>query len=150
SLYSADDEMSHVYFPGRSTMISFLAQTAEGESAEIGVTGREGVAPIGPVLGAPTSPHQVLVQIPGAAVRIPSTLLQQEMDRDQSFRKVLLRFAHAFFCQTSQTALCNALHEVEQRLARWLLVSHDRDEHDELPLTHEFLARMLGTNRATI
>ena len=72
------------------------------------------------------------------------------MDRDQLFRNVLLRFAHAFFCQTSQTALCNALHEVEQRLARWLLVSHDRDEHDELPLTHEFLARMLGTNRATI
>jgi CRP-like cAMP-binding protein len=150
TLYDPESSVSHVYFPGRSTMVSLIAQSEDGDSAEIGVTGREGVVPITPVLHYDICPHHVLVQIPGSAVRVPYRALAEAMDRDHSLRNMLLRYVHVLFCQVSQTGLCNALHEVEQRLARWLLLSQDRIDHDELPLTHEFLARMLGTNRATV
>jgi CRP-like cAMP-binding protein len=150
TVYGPDDSVSDIYFPGRSTMLSLIAQTEEGEEAEIGVTGREGVAPTAPILGSTTVPHRVFVQIPGAAVRVTTESLQAELQRNENFRMLLLRYTQFLLIQVSQTALCNRLHEVEQRLARWLLISHDRSEHEEMPLTHEFLSKMLGVNRATV
>jgi CRP-like cAMP-binding protein len=150
TLYDPDDQVAHVYFPGRNTMVSLIAETAEGESAEVGVTGSEGVVPTAPILGADTTPHKLFVQISGIAYRVAADDLREECAANEQFRMALLRYTQALFVQISATALCNRLHEVEQRLARWLLISQDRTQNQEIPLTHEFLAKMLGVNRASV
>jgi hypothetical protein len=127
-LYDANSTVSHVYFPGRSTMLSVIAETSEGEQAEIGVAGREGVAPMAPILDSATTPHRIFVQGNGNAVRVTADSLKSELQRNEHFRSLLLHYTQAFFIQVSQTALCNRLHEIEQRLARWLLLSEDRTE----------------------
>jgi CRP-like cAMP-binding protein len=150
TLYDANSTVSHAYFPGRSTMLSVIAETSDGEQAEIGVVGREGVAPMASVLDSATTPHRIFVQGNGNAVRVTADSLKSEFQRNERFRSLLLHYTQAFFIQVSQTALCNRLHEIEQRLARWLLLSEDRTQQEEMPLTHEFLAKMLGVNRASV
>jgi CRP-like cAMP-binding protein len=90
------------------------------------------------------------VQISGIAYRVAADDLREECAANEQFRMALLRYTQALFVQISATALCNRLHEVEQRLARWLLISQDRTQNQEIPLTHEFLAKMLGVNRASV
>jgi CRP-like cAMP-binding protein len=150
TLYDMDASVSHVYFPAQGTMVSLIAETEDGDSAEVGITGYEGLVPISPVLELELCPHRALIQIPGSAVRITTSAFLELMDCDASFRRATRRYSAALLCQISQTALCNALHEVGQRLARWLLFSQDRVDRSDLPLTHEFLSRMLATNRATV
>ena len=141
--------VEHVYFP-TSSVISFLYTMQDGSTAEMGLVGNDGVAGIEVFLGGQTTPHRAVVQIAGEAWRIPATLFQGEVARSASMERILLRYTQALLTQISQTAVCNRLHCMAQRLCRWLLMCHDRVGKDEFVLTHEFLAEMLGVRRQTV
>jgi CRP-like cAMP-binding protein len=118
-----------------------------GTSAEIGVVGNEGVIGIALFMGGDTMPNRALVQSAGTAVRVKAQFLLDEFKRGGEFQRLLLRFTQALMTQISQTAVCNRLHPVELQLCRWLLLSHDRLKTDELVMTHDMIANMLGTRR---
>jgi CRP-like cAMP-binding protein len=149
-LYEVGDRVKYLYFPSKNTMLSLLSTAGDGNAVEVGVTGWEGFAGFAPLLGADLSPHQVIAQIPGAALRMDARAMQAFVRDGSDMRRLLLRYVQALMVQISQTALCNRIHPVEERLARWALVNQDRTEQRQLPLTHEFLARMLGVNRSTV
>ena len=141
--------INHVYFPQRS-MVSMVSHTPEGESVEVGIVGFEGMVNISAVLGVEKSPHEMLVQIPNGAMRLPVRVLREEFKRAGVFHDLLLRYTQALLLHTSQIAACNRLHSVSERLARWLLMSYDRCVCEDLPFTQEFLALMLGVRRAGV
>jgi CRP-like cAMP-binding protein len=143
--FGAGQAIRHVIFPEQGT-VSLVADTNEGRF-EVGMVGPEGIVGVPVLLGLDTSPHMALVQGAGTALRMPTEPLRRLMDESLSLRHVLLRFVHAFLAQVAETAHANAGFPIEARLARWLLMSHDRRGADELPLTHEFLSMMLGTRR---
>ncbi len=149
-LCEVGDRVKHLYFPSKNTMLSLLSTSGDASAVEVGVTGWEGFAGFAPLLGSDVSPHQVIVQIPGTAARVEARAFQAFVQNDEKLRGLLLRYVQAVMVQVSQTALCNRVHSVEERLSRWVLVNQDRTEHHQLPLTHEFLARMLGVNRSTV
>lgn len=149
-LYDFDDPISHVYFPNNDTIGSLLSTTERGTAVEIGVTGNEGVLGFSVLMGLETTPHRVLIQIPGTALKIKSGVIRKEFKQGGRFHDLVLRYVHALFTQASQTAVCNRLHTVEARLARWLLTVRERVDADQFPITHDFMARMLGANRATV
>jgi CRP-like cAMP-binding protein len=149
-LYDFDDRITHVYFPNNDTIGSLLSATEHDTAVEIGVTGSEGVLGFSVLMGLETTPHRVLIQIPGTALKVKSRVIREEFKRGGRFHDLVLRYVHALFTQASQTAVCNRLHPVEARLARWLLTVRDRVEADQFPITHDFMARMLGANRATV
>jgi CRP-like cAMP-binding protein len=101
-------------------------------------------------LGIIQSASRALVQVPSSGLRLAATKLVDEMSRDTPMRKLLLRYAALSLCQVSQAVACNGLHSVRRRCCRWLLMTHDRVEGDEFPMTHEFLAQMLGVRRASV
>ncbi len=148
-LYRTEDLISHVYFPDNS-MVSVIAMTAEGQCAEVGVIGREGIIGMDALLGADSTLNENIVQHADGALRININAIKTEFKRTGALHDLLLRFTHLLMIQISQTALCNRLHSLEERLARWLLLCRDRTGTDELQLTQEFLAAMLGANRATV
>lgn len=129
---------------------SIVAISPDGDCAEIGLVGREGLTGMPALLGTTSSPHRVLMQVAGTAYRIPGARLRALMAEIAPLNAVLLRYVQAFNVQTAHTALSNALHSVEERLARWLLMGHDRMEGDEVPLTHDFLALMLAVRRPSV
>ena len=138
-----------VYFPEKA-MVSVIAVTADGQSSEVGVVGQEGFLGISVVFGAETTPHENIVQLPGTAWSMPTDSIREMFDLCPQLRFVLLRFAHAHLVQISQTALCNRLHDSKMRLARWILMCHDRSAADFLPLRQDLLAVMLGVHRPTV
>lgn len=144
-----DELIPFVYFPNNA-MISVVASTPDGQLSEAGVVGREGLMGIGVVLGADTTPHENTVQLPGTALKMPTKIVREKFEQCPTFRRLLLRFTHAHMMQISQTALCNRLHKVEQRMVRWILLSHDRSDSNILPFTQELLAIMLGVHRPTV
>jgi CRP-like cAMP-binding protein len=148
-LYRANKRIEYVYFPLRA-MISVVAVTSDGGSVEVGVIGREGMTGISAVLGVDRSGDDVMVQLPDHAVRLDVKVLMEEFHRAGALQDVLLRYTHGFLRMVAQTAACNRLHHAPERLARWLLMCSDRVLSDELPLTHEFMAMMLGIRRAGI
>jgi len=151
TLFDVGDKVDYLYFPERGCMLSLLSGAEDGSTVEIGVTGTEGFAGISAILGSKASSHRVLVQLSGNATRIKTSIARRMFGENEEFRSPLLRYVHTIMAQVSLTALCNRMHTVEERLARWVLVTSDRvDDHGELPLTHEFLARMLGVNRSTL
>ena len=111
------------------------------------MVGPEGLVGASVVLGVDSSPHTCMVQGAGEALRIGAAELHAAMDHSGALRMLLLRFVHTFIVQVSQTAYTNAGYSLEERLARWLLMTHDRLGHDDMPITHEFLSIMLGTRR---
>lgn len=129
---------------------SVVAKGNANHSVEVGLIGREGVSGINVILGGDRSPHATYAQVKGAANRISARALREKMDKSASLRGLLLKFANTFMVQTAQTALANARFKLEERLARWILMAHDRLNGDELPLTHEFLSIMLGVRRAGV
>ncbi|MET4636596.1 Crp/Fnr family transcriptional regulator [Kaistia defluvii] len=135
-----------VYFP-ENAIASVVALGGHDSRAEIGLVGNEGLAGVPVVLGTDRSPHEVFVQVPGSGLRIEADVFRQLMDDRPGIRTSMLHFAQAFLTQVSYTALANVRQKLESRLARWLLMSLDRVEGDELPLTHEFIAIMLGVRR---
>ena len=144
-LFRAEQAITHVTFPEQG-IASIVADTEEGRF-EVGMVGSEGLVGTAVVLGVDRTPHTCMVQAAGEAFRIGADELQAAMDHSATLRALLLRFVHTFIVQVSQTAYANAGYSIEDRLARWLLMTHDRLEKDDMPVTHEFLSVMLGTRR---
>jgi len=116
----------------------------------VGIAGREGMLGVQAVLGDDVSLNEAMVQIPGSALRLPAEVLRREAQTSVQLRSVLLRYVQAYLNSATQSAACNRAHLLEQRLARWLLTARDRAGADRLPLTHEFIAMMLGVRRAGV
>jgi CRP-like cAMP-binding protein len=138
--------INHVYFVQHG-MVSVVADGAEGRAIEVGVIGREGMTGLAVVLGTDRSPHEAYMQLGGDGLCMATGNLRLRMEDSTTLHATLLRFGYTFLIQTAQTALANGRSKIEERLARWLLMAHDRSDGDELPLTHEFLAMMLCVRR---
>lgn len=149
TLHQIGHSIDHIYFP-ESALVSLLNILSDGTTVEVGVIGRDGLVGISPLLEGETARAQALVQITGDALRIRARALKEEFRRGGQLQAVLLRYTRALMAQIAQTAVCNCLHNVDQRLARWLLMARLRMDSDELPLTQEFIAHMLGTRRAGV
>jgi CRP-like cAMP-binding protein len=142
-------QQEYVYFPA-TCVVSFLYTMEEGSTVEVGLTGNDGVVGVALFLGGNTSPYRAIVQIAGAAFRMRTNVLQREFSGSCAFQFLLLRYTQALITQISQTAACNRLHSVEKRLCRWLLLCHDRVPSDEILMTQEFIANMLGGRRESV
>jgi CRP-like cAMP-binding protein len=139
----------HLYFM-ETGVASITSEGASGR-VEVGIVGREGVVGATPVLlGSDRVPYDHFIQVPGTGLRIDAEIVSMAVDESASLRKLLLRYILTEIIQTRQTAFVNASLEIEARLARWLLMCHDRTEGDELLLKHEFLSMMLGVRRAGV
>jgi CRP-like cAMP-binding protein len=148
-LYAPEAAIDHVFFPELG-MISLVANLADGLQAEVGIIGQEGMLGVSLLAGVDTPFSESMVQMAGAAYRMTANDFRIEIDANPAFRAILLRYNEALQAQVMQTAACNANHGLEQRLARWLLMAHDRADGDELRLTQEFLAMMLGVHRPSV
>lgn len=149
-LHEASEPVSHVWFP-KSGVLSFIASAGpESTGIEVGLVGREGMAGLSVFLGAPAALTRCVVQVPGEALRLGAAQFRAAVAPGCALNALLLRYTHAFLAQVSQSVACNALHPVEKRLCRWLLMMHGRAGAECFPLTHEFLAAMLGVRRATV
>src|SRR5205814_5198936 len=131
-----------------SGLASILTVMRGGKNIEVGLVGKEGFVGIPLLVGFSTSPSQAVIQIEGSAFRIGAQDLGQVLSQCPILQKKLQQYSQIFGIQGTQVAACNRLHEVDERLARWLLMSQDRIDSDNIPLTHEFLAHMLGTRRS--
>ena len=149
SLYRARKPVDFVYFI-ETGVGSLVNTTANGQAAEVGTIGNEGVVGLPLLFGDDMAPTSVYVQVPGTGLRMKARRFEKELARSASMRAVMLRYAHAFFNQVAQSAACNHFHSIEQRCARRMLMTHDRMQSDEFLLTQEFLAMMLGVQRTGV
>jgi CRP-like cAMP-binding protein len=145
-LYEPGQAIRYVYFPV-DCLISLLTAVDKRRTLEVGMVGNEGMTGMPFVLGMGVSGVRALVQGGGSALRMASAPFRIEFDRNQPLRRALFRYTYALMAQISQTAACNRFHDAEARLARWLLMTRDRVGSDNFPLTHVFLAHMLGLRR---
>jgi CRP-like cAMP-binding protein len=145
-LYEPGKAIRHVYFP-IDCLISLLTAVDKRRTLEVGMVGNEGMAGMPFILGMGVSGVQALVQGGGEALRMDAAPFRIEFDSNPALQAALYRYMYALMAQISQTAACNRFHEAEPRLARWLLMTRDRVMSDDFPLTHEFLAHMLGMRR---
>lgn len=148
-LYEPGDPITHVYFPNDG-IISLLSKVERQKVLEVGIVGNEGVAGLPVVLGVSVSLNRGLVQSAGTAMRMKAATLRREFKRDGALQRLLHRYLHSLLTQISQSAVCNRFHTVDTRLARWLLMTHDRVGSDEFRLTQEFLSNMLGVRREAV
>lgn len=149
TLYHPDTEIDTVYFP-ESAMISLVSNLDDGTQAEVGLVGNEGMLGTTVLSGADTSFVEAMCQMPGTVLRMRLADCRREFETNPPFRTILLRYSEALTAQVMQTAACNGRHGLEQRLARWLLMAHDRTNQPELLLTQEFMAMMLGVHRPSL
>ncbi len=149
-LQFADRPVTDVFFPESGLGSVVAVGRGDRQQAEVAVVGCEGMTGLPVVHDAGRSPYDVFMQVAGQGLRISAKDLHAAMDESASLVRCLLRYSHVFAVQASYTALANAHGKLEERLARWLLMAHDRIEGDTLSLTHEFLALMLGTRRAGV
>lgn len=149
ALFSYNDPIEDVFFPHRGTVISMTRGTPEGAMVEVSVAGSEGLAGLQAVL-APNRPRvDGVVQIEGSVTRVPISRLREALD-DRPTLDLMLTYTAVYVDLVTQNVVCNRLHSIEQRLAKWLLVMRDRAATDRLSLTHEFLAQMLGVRRSGV
>ena len=148
-LYEPGDTIDHVYFPGIA-LISLLTLVDNHLALEVGVVGCEGLVGIPVALGFRVSPFRALVQGSGMAMRMPSAHFLKELRQSVALQRALYRYTHTLMAQVAQTAACNRFHVVEERLARWLLMTRDRVESADFRLTQEFLSHMLGVRRVGV
>lgn len=148
-LYEMGHQVRHVYFPNNA-LISLVTQMSDGKIVEVGLVGNDGMSGLTALMGEETSPERAIVQIPNGGTRVELSAIKEEFMRGGQLQKLLLVYARKLMRQVSQTAACNASHTAEERLSRWLLMCLDRVEGNELNLTQEFIAEMLGTRRATV
>lgn len=141
--------IGYIYFLARG-IASVVADGSGRGGIEIGIIGREGVTGLAVLMGADRPPYETYMQVAGVGWRVSAASLREVMLQSKSLHRTLLRHGYAFTVQTGQTALANGRYKLEERLARWLLMAHDRSDGDEVPLTHEFLALMLGVRRAGV
>lgn len=149
TLYRAQERIELVHFP-LSGWLSMVARMEDGDSAEVGLVGREGLVGLPLAAGDDRSMLEALVQADGTALRLDGRAFQDALDRSRSLRRLIGRYVLASHAQVAQTAACNGRHRIEQRLARWLLMAHDRADADCFPMTQEFLGTMLAVRRASI
>jgi CRP-like cAMP-binding protein len=145
-LYESGIMLRHVYFPTES-IVSLLYVMSEGSSAEIAVVGNEGVIGVSLFMGGETTPSRAVVQSAGHAFRLPGQVLKDEFSRAGAMQHLLLRYTQALITQMAQTAVCNRHHSLDQQLCRWLLLSLDRLNSNQLLMTQELIANMLGVRR---
>jgi CRP-like cAMP-binding protein len=145
-IYAASQEIKSVYFP-INCIISLMYVMIDGASAEISVVGHEGIVGIAVFMGGDSTPSRAIVQSAGQAYRLPAAELKREFNSDPAMRMLLLRYTQALITQMSQTAVCNRHHTIDQQLCRWLLLSMDRLPSNELTMTQELIANMLGVRR---
>lgn len=145
-LHEAGAAIEHIYFIEEG-LASVLTIMADGGGVEVRMLGREGIIGIPDVLGAEVAPQQVVVQVPGNALRMSAAFFRTEFDRMEALRHVVLRLVGGALAMTSQNAACNRLHSVEQRCARWLLEASNRIGSPTMPMTQEFLSSLLGVRR---
>jgi CRP-like cAMP-binding protein len=148
-VYESGGSLEYVYFP-TTCVVSLLYTLEDGTTTEIGLVGNDGMVGVALFLGGDTTPNRAVVQIAGDALRIRAKVLQAEFARGGPLQRLLLLYTQALITQISQTAVCNRIHSVEQRLSRWLLLSHDRVRSDELRMTQEFISNMLGGRRESV
>ncbi|TCZ53378.1 Crp/Fnr family transcriptional regulator [Roseicella aquatilis] len=148
-IHAADGPVAAVFFV-ETGMVSQLVTLEDGEQVEAGIAGPEGLVGLSIVYGSTHAITDARVQMEGTALRIDAAVFQAEMDRSAALRRQMLHYALAFHAQVTQTAACNGRHPVENRLARWMLITHDRAGADEFPMTHEFLSQMLGVRRPSV
>ncbi|WP_226895853.1 Crp/Fnr family transcriptional regulator [Polymorphobacter sp. PAMC 29334] len=148
-LHVAGQKIEQVYFP-EDGIISIVAITLDGDECEVGVFGREGMSETATVLGTDHSPHAAYVQSAGVSgLKLPSAVLTTAFEKSSTLRRHLLRYVQAMVIQLS-SSITAAGQSIEQRLARWILMCHDRVDDDDIPLTHEFVAMMLGVRRSSV
>jgi CRP-like cAMP-binding protein len=148
-LHEQGKRIKHLYFPN-SGVISLVTDVSGSETVETGTVGREGVAGIGAFLGMPIATGRALCQVPGDGIRLRVEALNAELSRGGSLGPILLRYTNAMMAMLAQGAACNRAHALEQRMCRWLLMTRDRVDSDDFPLTQEFIAQMLGVRRPTV
>ncbi|MFC7739203.1 Crp/Fnr family transcriptional regulator [Roseomonas sp. GCM10028921] len=149
TIYAAGGPIDAAFFV-ETGMVSMLVRFENGDQIEAGIIGPEGMVGLPLVLGDSRSLTDARVQMEGTALRIGAAPLQDAMERSSALRRQLAHYALAFQAQVTLTAACNARHSIQSRLARWLLIAHDRARADEFPMTHEFLSVMLGVRRAGV
>jgi CRP-like cAMP-binding protein len=145
-LYESGGTLSHVYFP-TTAIVSLLYVMENGASAEIAVVGNEGLVGVSLFMGGESTPSRAVVQSAGQGIRLEAQSMKNEFNRAGPTLHLLLRYTQALITQMAQTAVCNRHHSVDQQLCRWLLLSLDRLEGDELVMTQELIANMLGVRR---
>ena len=148
-LSDSGTRITHFYFP-ITAVVSSLHTAENGATVEMGLVGHDGVVGVSLFLGADTTPHRAEAVVSGEAYRMPASLLREEFARGGSLQRALLRYTQALITQISQMAICNRLHDVEQRLCRWLLMCHDRVTANELLMTQELMSHMLGGRRESV
>ncbi len=149
TLSKSGEAIKHLYFV-ETGMVSMVAPLDDGSLIEIGVVGPEGLVGAAVLHGDERYLAEAMVQCDGSAVRIRTKAFRDALDTSQPLLRRLLRFSHALHIQVAQSAACNGRHTLQERLARWLLMTHDRAKRDDLPLTHDFLGMMLGARRAGV
>lgn len=149
-LFDAGEDVTHSYFPGPGVVASLVIDMSDGRAVEAATIGREGA--VGGIVSAGQKPAfaRAVVQIGGTALRIETAALESAKERSSAIRDLFSRYADTLLAQTMQSVACNALHPLDARLCRWLLTTHDRVDSDEISLTQEYLAEMLGVQRTTV
>jgi CRP-like cAMP-binding protein len=148
-LYESGDTLRHVYFPTDS-IVSLLYVMEDGSSAEISIVGNEGVLGVSLFMGGESTPSRAIVQSAGTAYRLPGQRLKDEFNRHTELQGLLLRYTQSLLTQMAQTAVCNRHHSIDQQLCRWLLLSLDRLASNQLVMTQELIADMLGVRRESV
>lgn len=148
-IYRQNGAMPHVYFPTRG-VYSFVVVSRNGQRTEAATVGNEGLVGLAVYLGLDQSAQQAIVQVPCNALRVPAEVFRRAVEQSEILDRILLRYIAFTLRYANQTIACNALHSVEQRACRWLLMAHDRAEADEFQLTQEFLAQMLAVRRQSV
>ena len=150
-LHKPGEPLQHVYFPGGGGFLSVVTVLEDGRMVEVATIGREGMVGAAAVSDQGPAPAMAIVQaVMDTCCRMTAKAFRREMDRHGAFYHVMTQYAQALVGVVMQSTACNAVHSVEQRLARWLLLAHDRVGRDEFPLTQEFVAMMLGAARPTV
>ena len=149
SLSNADRPIRQVCFPD-SGVCSVMSVMQSGKTAEVGTVGNEGVTGLAVFFGDASEPSESMIQVPGTGQLLSADVFTRELSRHGVLHRLIAHYAHAFTIQLMQSAACNALHPLEQRACKWMLMTHDRVFTDEFKLTHEFLGMMLGASRTHV
>jgi CRP-like cAMP-binding protein len=149
-LHPANGAVTHAHFP-LTGVVSLVAKSGgDGVAVEVGVVGNEGLVGMPLFLGSGTTPTEAVCQVEGETLSLTAAAFEEELEASRTLRQLLQRYTQALMSQVSQSVVCNTAHTIEQRMCRWLLVINDRVGADVIPLTHEFLAQMLGARRPSV
>jgi CRP-like cAMP-binding protein len=148
-VYKPNEPIDHIFFP-ENAVVCLMTLMSNGDTIEAATVGREGATWISASVGAPSMPCETIVVIEGTALRLPIADLDRELKENGHFREILTLYSHALLIASMRTSACNGLHRLQERCARWMLMTLDRVESDRFAVTKEFLAQLLGTNRPTV